>query len=301
MSKKIIIPIILVLAVGLFVVGAQIFTGEDVWLCQNGQWVKHGNPSSAMPTTGCSSSTSQQNQNIQVYNVKSGDSIESPFIVEGKAKAWYFEATFPVKLVDEQGKVLLETYAQAQGDWMTAEFAPFKSALEFEVEADTKANLILMKDNPSGLSENDEQISIPVTLKKSSETESKMIINVFYNNNKMDPEVSCNKVFPVARVLVKTQALARSALESLLVGNLTQADQEAGFSTSISQGVVIQKLTIENNVAKVDFNDKLEYQMGGSCRVSAIRAQITETLKQFSTVKDVIISINGRTEDILQP
>jgi len=45
----------------------------------------------------------------------------------------------------------------------------------------------------------------------------------------------------------------------------------------------------------------LQYQVGGSCRVSAIRAQIIETLKQFSTVKNVVISINGRTEDILQP
>jgi hypothetical protein len=35
--------------------------------------------------------------------------------------------------------------------------------------------------------------------------------------------------------------------------------------------------------------------------VAAISAQIRETLKQFSTVKGVIISIDGRTEDILQP
>lgn len=63
----------------------------------------------------------------------------------------------------------------------------------------------------------------------------------------------------------------------------------------------IQKLTIENNVARVDFDKQLEYQVGGSCRVAAIRAQITQTLKQFPTVKEVIISIDGRTEDILQP
>jgi len=35
--------------------------------------------------------------------------------------------------------------------------------------------------------------------------------------------------------------------------------------------------------------------------VAAIRAQIRETLKQFPTVDEVIISIDGRTEDILQP
>ena len=60
-------------------------------------------------------------------------------------------------------------------------------------------------------------------------------------------------------------------------------------------------MTIADETAKVDFDETMEKGMGGSCRVSAIRAQITETLKQFSTVKDVIISVNGRTEDILQP
>ncbi|MBA7661011.1 hypothetical protein ES703_69021 [subsurface metagenome] len=63
----------------------------------------------------------------------------------------------------------------------------------------------------------------------------------------------------------------------------------------------IQKLIIENGVAKIDFDEQLEFQVGGSCRVVAIRAQITETLKQFPTVDNVIISIDGRTEDILQP
>jgi spore germination protein GerM len=65
--------------------------------------------------------------------------------------------------------------------------------------------------------------------------------------------------------------------------------------------VRIQSLTIENGVAKVDFDEQLEFQVGGSCRVVAIRVQIIETLKQFPTVNSVIISINGRTEYILQP
>ena len=63
----------------------------------------------------------------------------------------------------------------------------------------------------------------------------------------------------------------------------------------------IQSLTIENSVAKVDFDEQLEFQVGGSCRVTAIRAQIRETLKQFPIIDSVIISINGRTEDVLQP
>jgi len=80
-----------------------------------------------------------------------------------------------------------------------------------------------------------------------------------------------------------------------------ETEKTQDFFTSINSGVKVRELIIENGVAKIDFNEQLEFQVGGSCRVSAIRAQITETLKQFPTVKSVIISIDGRSEDILQP
>jgi len=125
-------------------------------------------------------------------------------------------------------------------------------------------------------------------------------VKVYFNNNKLDPEFSCNKVFPVEREITKTQAVARAALEELLKGS-SEKEKVEGFFTSINPGVKIQSLVIENGTVKVDFDEQLEFQVGGSCRVAAIRAQITQTLKQFPTVNSVIISIDGRTEDILQP
>ena len=130
--------------------------------------------------------------------------------------------------------------------------------------------------------------------------EEKITLKIFFNNSKLDPEFSCNKVFPVEREVPKTLAVAKAALEELLKGP-TDDEKSQGFFTSINTGVKIQSLKVENGTAKVDFDEQLEFQVGGSCRVSAIRAQITQTLKQFPTVKDVIISIDGRTEDILQP
>jgi spore germination protein GerM len=134
------------------------------------------------------------------------------------------------------------------------------------------------------------------------ELEKKDLIKVvvFFNNDKLDPEFSCNKVFPVNREIAKTEAVARAALEELLKGP-TERDKSEGFFSNINPGVKIQKLSIEQGVAKVDFDEQLEFQVGGSCRVAAIRWQIIETLKQFPSVKEVVISINGRTEDILQP
>ncbi len=128
-----------------------------------------------------------------------------------------------------------------------------------------------------------------------------MTVKVFFGNSIFDPEVlDCQKNFAVERTIPKTLAVARAALEQLLAGP-TDAEKVEGYFTSINQGVKIQSLTIEDGVARVDFDEQLEFQVGGSCRVAAIASQIRETLKQFSTVTDVVISINGRTEDILQP
>ncbi|HBU07219.1 MAG TPA: hypothetical protein DEB09_04005 [Candidatus Magasanikbacteria bacterium] len=128
-----------------------------------------------------------------------------------------------------------------------------------------------------------------------------MIIFVYFPNKLFDSNmVDCSKVFTTERSIIKTSAVGRSALEELFKGP-TDQEKEAGYFTTIPEGVKIQKLTIENGVAKVDLSKELEYQVGGSCRVGSIIAEITETLKQFSTVKSVIISIDGRTEDILQP
>jgi uncharacterized membrane protein len=37
----------------LFLAGARFFSGEDDWICRDGQWVKHGQPAAPMPTTPC--------------------------------------------------------------------------------------------------------------------------------------------------------------------------------------------------------------------------------------------------------
>lgn len=239
----------------------------------------------------------EKNAEVVVFSPKPNQVIKTPLAIEGKARGyWFFEASFPVRLLDDSGKEIATGIMQAQDDWMTMDFVAFKGELNFISSKTSNGTLVFQKDNPSGLPENDKEFKIPVTI-GATET---IKVKAYFNNNQMDPEISCNKVFPIEREIAKTEAVARAAIEELLKGPLS-TESSQGFFTSINSGVEIQKLIINNNVAEIDFNDALEFQVGGSCRVSAIRAQITETLKQFPTVKSVIISINGRTEDILQP
>ena len=245
------------------------------------------------------SNKEEVNSDIRALSVKSGQKISSPLTVEGGARgSWFFEASFPIKITDEQGNVLGSSFVQAQSDWMTENFVPFKGEITYASESGGKGFLVLSKDNPSGLPENDKEIKIPIILSPTEYTK----LNVYFNNSNFDPEYSCNKVFSVERVIPKTEAVASASIRELLKGP-TQAEKYAGYFTSINEGAVLQSLIIgmESGTTRVDFNEQLQFQVGGSCRVSAIRAQITETLKQFPTVKSVIISIDARTEDILQP
>ena len=125
-------------------------------------------------------------------------------------------------------------------------------------------------------------------------------VKIFFGNIKEDPEVlNCEKVYSVEREVFENKEMVQS-LEELLKGP-TLEEQEKGYLTNINPGVNINSLIVENNIVKVDFDEQLGFQVGGSCRVMAIRSQITGTLVQFPEINDVIISINGHIEDILQP
>ena len=241
---------------------------------------------------------------IRLSNPRPNQIIENPLFIKGEARGlWFFEASFPIKLFDENNFLLGLTVAQALGNWMTEDFVQFSATLPLAVSSTKKGVLILEKDNPSGLPENADELRVPVVFKEvTEETKEKMVVKISLSDSRFvnEPYFDCSKTIALEREVPKTQAVASAALEALLRG-ATKEEINQGFVSNINFGVRIQSLTIKDGLAKVDFDEQLEFQVGGSCRVAAIRAQITETLKQFSTVNSVIISIDGRTEDILQP
>lgn len=100
---------------------------------------------------------------IRVNSVSKYDQIKSPITITGQARGmFYFEASFPVKLIDSSGNILAHAPAQAEGEWMTEEFVPFKAVLNFTPPVQGDGVLIFKNDNPSGMSENDKELRIPV-------------------------------------------------------------------------------------------------------------------------------------------
>jgi hypothetical protein len=219
----------------------RITTGEDTWICEDGQWMKHGNPNASMPTEPCGNPqiiggerdvygclgpagyswdeaemrcvknwievdnperyqvtnfmtcsdagypimesyprqclaphgktyTEEIGNEIEKIDLiiidypRPGTKITSPLNIRGQARGtWFFEGDFPVVLTDWDGRIIAEGHATAQGEWMTEDFVNFTARLEFEKpELYDRGSLILQKDNPSDLPENDDALEISI-------------------------------------------------------------------------------------------------------------------------------------------
>ena len=250
------------------------------------------NQATAPIETSPTPSVSVREANITVASPESGDTVGNPIVVTGRARV--FENTFNYILRDSSGKKIYENYAMANAPDV-GQFGDFTVRIPVPLTATDDLTVEVFEYSAKDGSVVN-LVKVPVLI----DTSKTSTLKAFFSSSKLDPQISCTKVFPVERNIIKTQETAFIALTELLKG-ATTAEKSSGYSTNIPQKVRINSVNIKSGTVYVDFDETLQYQVGGSCRVSAIRAQITETLKQFSSVKNVVISINGRVDDILQP
>ena len=101
---------------------------------------------------------------VLVTSPKSGASVGKTFTVTGKAPGnWFFEASFPIQVRDNENSKIGQPFAQAQSDWMTPELVPFTAPITVSTYSGP-ATLVLLRDNPSGLPENDDALEIPIVI-----------------------------------------------------------------------------------------------------------------------------------------
>lgn len=108
--------------------------------------------------------TSDKGVMIEVYTPLSDETVPNPLQIVGRVPGtWSFEASFPIELLDANGNTLAKEPAQLQGDWTTENLTPFTLFLDdFDQPAGSSGKLILHKDNPSGLAENDDSVTISI-------------------------------------------------------------------------------------------------------------------------------------------
>ncbi len=89
--------------------------------------------------------------------------------MSGRSKGFGFvemaseeEAQKAIELFDGKGNEIALAVAQAGADWMTTEFVPFEAVITFILPTTSAGTLVLEKDNPSDLPENEEKMYVPV-------------------------------------------------------------------------------------------------------------------------------------------
>ena len=116
-------------------------------------------------TTSVSTSTQPLHARVAVTSPKKNETVGKIFVVAGQAPGpWFFEAVFPIQVRDESGNVIARAQGQAQGEWMTEGQVTFTATVNIAGNYKGPATLILLKDNPSGLPENDDSLEIQITI-----------------------------------------------------------------------------------------------------------------------------------------
>jgi hypothetical protein len=117
--------------------------------------------------TGGSTSPSAKplHERVVVTSPKANESVPKKFTITGKAPGnWFFEASAPFMVLAEDGSKIAQGITTAQGEWMTTELVDFKAEVSINPAYSGSATLVLLKDNPSGLPENDDSLEIPIVV-----------------------------------------------------------------------------------------------------------------------------------------
>lgn len=224
--------------------------------------------------------------------------IANPVTVQGSAIV--FEQVVSYELLDAAGTIL------ASGS-VTTEAVDVGEAGSFTVRlfwnqlpTTATGSIVLFAPSPK-TGQRTSVVRVPVRFTKAASTTRAIYVVPEELGSATVP--SCDTVRREAIQLPATTLPVEATLRALLGLSADEVEQRYPGATSvIPAGTSIVSLKVANGVANVVLSRQLEGYGGGSCNVAAIRAQIESTLKQFSSVRSVVISVEGKTpEESLQP
>lgn len=243
----------------------------------------------------------EEEEEIIVFSPQPNQIVKSPLLIEGKARGfWFFEATFPVQLLDDEGEELVISYVQTTDDWMTEEFVPFEGELVFEAPKTQTGILRFLNANPSGLPEHQKIFEVPVQFEKVLTRE----VFLYYYNPENDKDESgnimCSRqgLVPAEREIPISQTPIQDTIRLLLEGKLTETEKSAGVTTEYPlEGLKLLGANLKDGVLTLTFEDPANKTSGGACRVGILWFQIEATVKQFEEVNQA----RFLPEELFQP
>lgn len=221
--------------------------------------------------------------------------LTSPFTLSGLT--FVFENSFLWRVKDSNGDMVAGGMAQADSPDIGIP-GPYKIKGFFDILPQTKDGLLEIyygsfKDGSDVI-----LLSVPVVFGQMQTKE----VEVFFSNVKKDPDMlDCSKVYAVKRTAVVTDPIEAVAMHELLLGP-TVAEKDAGYVTSLPDYVSQPDVYWTDDGLVMNFDDSLQAGVAGSCRVSAIRAQIENTMGKVCTeTQACYLLVNGQQEEVLQP
>lgn len=122
-------------------------------------------PVSEQPTDGIKKEHVQKDMGIHVDSPAAMQQVDGVTQITGDAHgSWFFEGSFPIVLLDAQSNEVAYGVATAEGEWMTDAAVPFAGEIDTTGLVAGTYFVMLKKDNPSGLPENDAQTSFPIVV-----------------------------------------------------------------------------------------------------------------------------------------
>jgi hypothetical protein len=239
----------------------------------------------------------QPTGNIRVSSPQPNDYVNADqFQIVGTARTFENNVVYRVRDL-ASNQIIATGFGTATGEM--GQFSPFTITVKPKkgggVQYPTRALIEVFENSAKDGSEIN-MVQIPVRIGVGADEPN--AIEVFFSNAQKGSNTDCHRVFSLPRSIPQTQALATVAMNRLLAGP-TSEERAQGYSTQIPAGTKLNRITIESGVARVDFSQEMA-TAAGACRVTAIRSQIERTLRQFSTVKNVAITVNGKS-DVLEP
>ncbi|HEU0051014.1 MAG TPA: GerMN domain-containing protein [Patescibacteria group bacterium] len=216
--------------------------------------------------------------------------LSNPIMVTGTVVG-IFENQFQWKLTDATGTLLEQgaiTASGTAGDLSNFQIRQFFSSLPH-----TTSGILTIFDSSPKDGQPIYTLAQPVRLPNTVQTV-KLALLPKTDTNRLD----CSKTIMVEVPIVKTGLPVEATIQRLL--NLPPPSEIQNATSAIPEGTKLISVSLNQGTLSLVFSKELD--AGGSCRVAAISAEITNTAKQFSNVKKVVISVEGKTpEESLQP
>lgn len=192
MKKQYYIILSIVVVIVIIIFGVRFFSGEDGWICQNDEWIKHGNPSVEKPVGNCGKSAENQISQIENQSQKTAEidaenkivqtesqtqekkeaniivsspvenaTVNSPFYVEGEARV--FENVVSIRLEDNDGKILFQGTTDAQSP-DTGQYGQFSKEIKYETSE--KGGILEVFESSAKDGSEINKIAIPIKFQK---------------------------------------------------------------------------------------------------------------------------------------